>query len=96
MSISSLANGVSLIAATLTTAAFVPQAVKTLRSRDTHGLSLPMYLLFTLGVLFWMVFGWMISAWPVVIANLITAVLAGAVLWVKWANLNRPDSGERW
>jgi MtN3 and saliva related transmembrane protein len=40
------------IAATLTTISFFPQALKTLRSRDTHAISLRMYLLFTSGVAF--------------------------------------------
>ena len=49
------------IAATLTTISFFPQALKTLRSRDTHAISLRMYLLFTSGVAFWSIYGWMVG-----------------------------------
>ncbi|MBM5789081.1 MAG: hypothetical protein FJ071_04680, partial [Cyanobacteria bacterium M_DeepCast_200m_mx_001] len=40
-------------AATLTTVSFVPQALKTLRSGDTRGISLRMYLLFCSGIVLW-------------------------------------------
>ena len=44
-------------AATLTTLAFVPQAVKTIRTRDTRSLSLGMYLVFTIGIGCWFAYG---------------------------------------
>ncbi|WP_240626194.1 PQ-loop domain-containing transporter [Pseudoxanthomonas sp. SGT-18] len=45
------------VAATLTTVAFVPQALKTLRSRDTRGICLGMYVVFTVGLCFWLAYG---------------------------------------
>ena len=71
------------IAATLTTISFFPQALKTLRSRDTHAISLRMYLLFTSGVAFWSIYGWMVADGPVLIANLITLIPAVIVLGLK-------------
>lgn len=71
-------------AAFLTTAAFVPQAWKSWRTRDLSGISLPMYALFTLGVALWLVYGVTIGSVPVIVANGITLVLAGLVLWLKW------------
>ena len=71
------------IAATLTTISFFPQALKTLRSRDTHAISLRMYLLFTSGVAFWSIYGWMVGDGPVLIANLITLIPAVIVLGLK-------------
>ena len=44
-------------AATLTTASFLPQAVLTLRTRDTRGISLAMYSAFTAGVALWLLYG---------------------------------------
>lgn len=70
-------------AAVLTTAAFVPQAVKSWFSRDLSGISLAMYSLFTLGVGLWLVYGLTIGSWPVILANGITFVLAGTVLALK-------------
>ena len=70
-------------AAILTTAAFVPQAWQSWRTRDLSGISLPMYLLFTLGVACWLLYGLAIGSVPVVLANGITLCLAGVVLWLK-------------
>ena len=71
------------IAATLTTAAFVPQAIKTLRSRDTRALSLGMYLIFTVGIAFWLCYGLALGSWPIILSNSLTLVLAGIILALK-------------
>ncbi len=67
----------------LTTMAFVPQAHHSWKTRDLSGVSLPMYSLFSLGVLGWLVYGVMITSWPIIVANSITLVLACAVLLLK-------------
>ena len=71
------------VAATLTTASFVPQAWLTFRTRDVSGISLAMYSVFTLGIALWLVYGLFIEAWPVVIANVVTFALAAAILTMK-------------
>jgi MtN3 and saliva related transmembrane protein len=84
---------VSFIAATLTTASFVPQAVKTIRTRDTSSISLGMYLLFTAGVILWMVYGIATSQASIIISNAITACLALVILSFKIAGLRSgPDN----
>ena len=70
-------------AALLTTAAFVPQTLKSWSTRDLSGISLAMYGLFTLGVGLWLVYGLFIGSWPVILANGITLALAGTVLFLK-------------
>lgn len=79
-------NGIDTIgsvAAALTTLSFVPQALKTFKTRDVSGISLGMYTAFTLGVALWLVYGILIGAWPVIIANAVTLVLALAILVMK-------------
>jgi MtN3 and saliva related transmembrane protein len=56
------------IAAFLTTAAFVPQAYYSWRTRNLSGISLPMYAMFTIGVGFWLFYGYLISNMPIVLA----------------------------
>jgi MtN3 and saliva related transmembrane protein len=75
------------IAAICTTVAFVPQVIKSWRTRDLSGISLPMYTIFTIGVILWLVYGLLIGDWPVIIANAITALLAGGVLLLKLQSL---------
>lgn len=67
----------------LTTLAFVPQAHHSWKTRDLSGVSLPMYSLFSLGVLGWLIYGILITSWPIIVANSITLVLACAVLCLK-------------
>jgi len=70
-------------AATLTTTAFIPQAWKVWRTRHTADISLSMYALFTLGVGLWLAYGALLESWPIMLANGITLLLAGAVLVMK-------------
>ncbi|MDO8263574.1 MAG: SemiSWEET transporter [Gallionella sp.] len=70
-------------AATLTTTAFIPQAWQVWHTRHTADISLGMYALFTLGVALWLGYGILLASWPIIIANCITLLLAGAVLVMK-------------
>jgi MtN3 and saliva related transmembrane protein len=70
-------------AAILTTLAFIPQSLKSWRTRDLSGVSLSMYSLFTLGVGLWLVYGILLDSWPIILANLVTLTLAGTVLFLK-------------
>jgi MtN3 and saliva related transmembrane protein len=76
-------NWIGSAAATLTTTAFIPQAWKIWRTKHTADLSLGMYTLFTLGVALWLTYGILLASWPIIIANSITVLLAGAVLVMK-------------
>lgn len=89
MDLALFADGVGTVAGTLTTAAFVPQVVKTLRTRQTRDISLVMWLLFCSGVALWLVYGVAVGAWPIIVANAITLVLAGVMLAVKLQNRGR-------
>ncbi|MFZ4684778.1 MAG: SemiSWEET family sugar transporter [Hyphomonadaceae bacterium] len=74
---------IGMVAAILTTAAFVPQAAKVVRTRDTAAISLAMYALFTAGIALWGVYGVMTWQWSIIIANAITFVLAAIILSIK-------------
>jgi MtN3 and saliva related transmembrane protein len=73
-------------AAFCTTFSFLPQAIKTIRSRDTSSLSLFMYSIFTFGVVLWFAYGVIIEDKALMVANFITALLAGVILFVKIKN----------
>ena len=72
-----------LVAAALTTLSFVPQALKTFRTRDVSGISLGMYSLFATGVALWLVYGLSIGSVPVTVANVITLTFAVMILAMK-------------
>lgn len=76
-------NGFTLIglaAAACTTAAFIPQAIKVIRTKDTRSLSLPMYIIFTVGVLLWLVYGILVKDIPVMAANVVTLTFSLVIL----------------
>lgn len=70
-------------AAALTTGSFIPQAIMTIRTRDTRGVSLGMYVVFTAGVATWLAYGVAIESWPMIVANTITLGLAAIILGFK-------------
>lgn len=76
-------NLLGMIAGTLTTAAFVPQVVKTWRTRSTHDISLGMFALFSSGLVLWLVYGVVIGSLPIVVSNIITLALALTILYFK-------------
>jgi MtN3 and saliva related transmembrane protein len=79
----SVIDAVGFVAGALTTGAFVPQVLKSWRTRDLSGVSLRMYSLFTVGVALWLAYGLMVTSWPVIVCNAITLLLAGGVLALK-------------
>ncbi len=78
-----MTTAIGLLAALLTTGAFLPQVVHTLATRDTRGISLRMYVIFTAGVVLWLIYGLLTRDLPLIAANAVTLVLAGAVLVLK-------------
>lgn len=78
-----LTDWIGYIAANLTTLSFVPQVWQTWKTRHTKDISLRMYVLFTGGVALWLVYGLLLGAWPIILANAVTLILAGAVLTLK-------------
>jgi MtN3 and saliva related transmembrane protein len=74
------------VAACCTTFAFLPQAIKTIRTRDTRSLSLGMYLLFTVGLALWFFYGLYKRDLAIVAANAVTGVFALVILIHKVRN----------
>ena len=70
-------------AAILTTVAFVPQALKTLRTRDTRAISLGMYVVFTAGIAMWLLYGIALHSIPMILSNIVTFVLSATILGLK-------------
>lgn len=78
---------IGYLAAMLTTLSFLPQAIMTIKTRDTGSLSLGMYSMFTLGVLMWLIYGVYLRNVAIIAANAVTLVLAASILFVKVQNL---------
>ena len=74
---------IGLAAAFCTTVAFLPQVIRTWRTRSTGDLSLGMFLVFTTGIFLWLVYGLYVHALPLIAANSVTFVLSGTILFFK-------------
>jgi MtN3 and saliva related transmembrane protein len=76
-------DALGLVAGALTTIAFLPQLVKTWRTRSARDIALGMFVLFTVGVALWLVYGVLTGARPVIAANAVTLTLALVILAMK-------------
>ena len=74
---------IGLTAGFCTTIAFIPQVLKTWRSRSARDLSLGMFLVYLFGILLWLVYGVVLWDLPLIAANAATFVLAGCILYFK-------------
>ena len=74
---------IGFIAAICTTVSFIPQAIKVYKTKKTQDISLGMFILMSTGVALWIAYGFLIASAPVIIANVVTLVLAGYILVMK-------------
>lgn len=76
-------TAIGLLAGILTTVSFVPQLVKVYRSRSAGDISLSMYLIITTGFFLWLLYGVLIASLPVILANVVTLLIALSILALK-------------
>lgn len=72
-----------LIAMAFTTSSFVPQVWRTWKTRDVSGISLPTYLIITVGLALWLSYGILKEDLPLTLANAVMVVLTGAITLMK-------------
>ena len=74
---------IGFTAAILTTTAFLPQVYKTWKTKDVSGLSLPMLLIFFIGIVLWLIYGFLMESPSMIFANSITVVSSFLLLYFK-------------
>lgn len=74
---------IGILAGFCTTLAFLPQVIKTYRSRSARDLSLSMFSIFCTGIILWLIYGILIDDLPIILANSVTLLLAGILLFFK-------------
>ena len=80
---SGITNTIGLLAGICTTGSLLPQVIKAIRTRNTRDISLAMYVLLTIGVVLWVIYGIRIREFPIIIANGTSVLLAVCVLALK-------------
>ena len=71
------------IAGALTTLAFLPQLIKVVKSKSTKDISLLMFVVICTGISLWLIYGILIDSLPIILANMVTLIIAGAILVFK-------------
>jgi MtN3 and saliva related transmembrane protein len=84
-------NAVGSVAACCTTLCWIPQAWTIIQKKRTDGVSLATQSFFTLGVALWAFYGLFLHSWPILLANVTTLVLSGAILFLKLRYPSPPD-----
>jgi MtN3 and saliva related transmembrane protein len=79
-----LVTALGLVAGSLTTIAFLPQLVKTWKTKSAEDISSGMLISFCMGLFLWLIYGFCIRSLPVIIANAVTLVLAAIILFFKF------------
>ena len=72
-----------MLAGTMTTAAFIPQLIKVIKTRSTGDLSLVMLIVMYAGVFLWLIYGILKKDAPVIAANAASFLLVSMVLAYK-------------
>lgn len=80
---------IGLAAAACTTFAFLPQAIKTIKTKSTNDLSVAMYSLTTAGIFLWLVYGLIIKDAPLIAANAVTLVFTATILFLIIKNTRK-------
>ena len=73
-----------LIAATLTTFAYLPQSIKAIKTKHTKDISLPMVLMLEFGLITWLIYGILISSIPIIAANTVSIGFMTIILILKF------------
>jgi MtN3 and saliva related transmembrane protein len=60
-----------------------PQAVRIIRSRETRAISLAGTLAFTVGIVFWLLYGLALVDWPLITSNAVTLGLMAVIVTLK-------------
>jgi len=74
---------IGFAAATCTTIAYAPQAIKVWKTRSARDISLGMFLIMVLGLALWLIYGLLSGDAPLIASNAVTMVLAGGILVMK-------------
>lgn len=78
-----LVDTLGIAAGFVSTLAFLPQVIKICRTQSTKGLSLGMYILYSLGLILWGIYAYLIQSWPLLLTEIITGIMTFYILVMK-------------
>ncbi|NJK47852.1 SemiSWEET transporter [Candidatus Gracilibacteria bacterium] len=72
-----------IVAGMLTTFAYLPQAIKTWKSKSANDLSWSMLIILSIGIILWLIYGFSVGDIPIILANVVTLILTCVILVMK-------------
>ena len=76
-------EAIGIIAAILTTSGFIPQLYKTIKTKNVNGVSLSMFLVLFVGILFWLVYGYLINSIAIKLANIFSGIIVFSLIVLR-------------
>lgn len=86
-----LVDTLGITAGFVSTLAFLPQVIKICRTQSTKGISLGMYILYSLGLILWGIYAYLIQSWPLLLTEIITGLMTFYILVMKVKALEEED-----
>lgn len=74
---------IGLVAGFLTTVSFLPQVIRTWKTKSTKDISFYMFSILTVGIFLWMIYGFLIDSLPVILANAVSLILSAVIMAFK-------------
>jgi MtN3 and saliva related transmembrane protein len=78
-----LITTLGIVAGMLTTFAYLPQAIKTWKSKSANDLSWSMLIILSVGIILWLIYGFSVGDIPIILANVVTFILTCVILAMK-------------
>lgn len=86
-----LVDTLGIAAGFVSTLAFLPQVMKICRTQSTKGISLGMYILYSLGLILWGIYAYLIQSWPLLLTEIVTGLMTFYILVMKVKALEEED-----
>ena len=86
-----LVDTLGIAAGFVSTLAFLPQVMKICRTQSTKGISLGMYVLYSLGLILWGIYAYLIQSWPLLLTEIVTGLMTFYILVMKVKALEEED-----
>ncbi len=74
---------IGVIAAILTTSGFIPQLYKTIKTKNVEGVSLVMFLILFVGIIFWLIYGFLIDSFAIKMANIFSGIIVFSIILLR-------------
>jgi MtN3 and saliva related transmembrane protein len=74
---------IGVIAAIFTSSGYIPQLYKTIKTKNVEGVSLFMFLVLFIGIIFWLIYGFLIDSFAIKLANIFSGLIVLSIIFLR-------------